>query len=108
MLLMDYVPNISVTKHVICDLCIGKSIPGKVRIFHFPKLTNQEEIMEKIQQKIVIGDYYDGTEPEIEDILHKYGVDHVVQSQDRNYHLYNNNCMDFSARLVRGRKLSNY
>ena len=105
MLLMDYVPNLSVTKQVIWDLCIGKTVPGKIRIFH---LTNSilvkgnyhENIMERVQQKIDHEDYYDGSEPIILPILCKYGVDQVIQSQDHKYHLYNNNCWHFSKKCI--------
>jgi hypothetical protein len=103
MLLMDYVPNIPVTNHVIWDLCIGKSIPGKIRIFRFSKsiLDNQEPLMERVQQKITREDYYDGSESEIKHILCKYGVDQVISSQDSKYHLYHNNCMGFSSRIIK-------
>jgi predicted ATP-dependent Lon-type protease len=103
MLLMDYVPNIPVTNQVIWDLCLGKSIPGKVRIFHFSKsiLDHHESIMERVQQKIIREDYYHGSEPEIKQLLCKYGVDQVVLSQDSNYHLYHNNCMGFSSRIIK-------
>ena len=101
MLLMDYVPNISVTKQVIWDLCIGKTVPGKIRIFHFTKSGyHQENIMERVQQKIDQGDYYDGSESNIISILCKYGVDQVVQSQDHHYQLYNNNCWHFSKKCI--------
>lgn len=109
MLLMDYVPNVSVTKQVVCDLCIGKTVPGKIRIFHFTKSENdQENIMERVQQQIDQEDYYDGSEPTILPILCKYGVDQVIRSQDHNYQLYNNNCWHFSTRLVRGRMPLHY
>jgi hypothetical protein len=105
MLLMDYVPNISVTKQVIWDLCIGKTVPGKIRIFHFTKSIlvkgkYQEDIMERVQQKIDQGDYYDGSESKIIPILCKYGVDQVILSQDHNYQLYNNNCWHFSKKCI--------
>jgi len=100
MLLIDYVPNISVTNQVICDLCIGKTVPGKIRIFHFTESGNQENIMERVQQKIDQGDYYDGSEPKIIPILCKYGIDQVIQSQDLNYQLYNNNCWHFSNKCI--------
>ena len=126
MLLMDYVPDLSVTNQVIWDLCIGKTVPGKIRIFHFGKgaeglqqLTQKvaslpekfgksilvkgnyhENIMERVQQKINQGDYYDGSEPIILPILCKYGVDQVILSQDHKYHLYNNNCWHFSKKCI--------
>jgi len=106
MLLIDYVPNISVTKQVIWDLCIGKTVPGKIRIFHFTESVlvngNQENIMERVQQKIDQGDYYDGSEPKIIPILCKYGIDQVIQSQsqDHHYHLYNNNCWHFCKKCI--------
>jgi hypothetical protein len=101
MLLMDYVPNLSVTNQVIWDLCIGKSIPGKIRIFHFTKpIHYQENIMERVQEKIDQGDYYNGSESNIIPILRIYGVDQVVQSQDNNYQLYTNNCWHFSKKCL--------
>jgi len=102
MLLMDYVPDLSVTNQVIWDLCIGKTVPGKIRIFHLTKsiLDNHENIMERVQQKIDHEDYYDGSEPIILPILCKYGVDQVILSQDHNYQLYNNNCWHFSKKCI--------
>ena len=103
MLLMDYVPDISVTKQVIFDLCIGKYIPGKIRIFHLERgaiLDNHKNIMERVQQKIENEDYYDGSEPKIIPILCKYGVDQVILSQDRKYQLYDNNCWHFSKKCI--------
>jgi hypothetical protein len=102
MLLMDYVPDLSVTNQVIWDLCIGKTVPGKIRIFHLTKsiLDNHENIMERVQKKIDQGDYYDGSESKIIPILCKYGVDQVILSQDHNYQLYNNNCWHFSKKCI--------
>jgi hypothetical protein len=105
MLLMDYVPDLSVTDQIIWDLCIGKTVPGKIRIFHLTKSilvkgNYHENIMERVQQKIDQGDYYDGSESKIIPILCKYGVDQVILSQDHNYQLYNNNCWHFSKKCI--------
>lgn len=78
-LLMDYVPDVEVNAKVAVDLCMGKCVPGKMRVFMFD-LVKKTEVIRLLQDKITNGDFYE--------IQHR--------RENNQYHLYKNNCWRFS------------
>lgn len=81
--LVDYVPDVDVTPKVAIELCMGKFVPGKVRIFMFDSV-KKTEVIRLLQDKIVNGDFY---------VIHH-------ETRKSNYHLYRNNCWRFSRNVT--------
>ena len=81
--LVDYVPDVEITPKVAIELCMGKSVPGKVRIFLVDSV-KKTEVIRLVQEKIVNGDFY------------------VIRHETNNfeYHLYRNNCWRFSRNMT--------
>jgi hypothetical protein len=96
-LLMDYVPNITVTRSVVGDLLLGRYVPGMVRVFHSPRAPPYD-IPLWLQDQISQGFFYVGSDPRIQPLLRAYGMEEVVHNQSMWYHLYTNNCWDFVRR----------
>lgn len=99
-LVMDYVPDITVTNYIIWELCLGKSIPGRIRIFKLKRSPNRHVSMDDIQEKIDRGDFYYGTEPDIAPLIHKYGLETLISTQQPGYNLFRNNCWNFSQKCT--------
>jgi hypothetical protein len=96
-LLLDYVPNITLSRGTLGELFLGRSIPGMVRVFHHPSALPDDLpgwLRGQVDQRL----YYDGLDPRVYPLLHAYGMEGVVHNQSMRYHLYTNNCWDFVRR----------
>jgi hypothetical protein len=96
-LLLDYVPNINLTRSVAIDLILGRYVPGMVRVFHTPRVPPYD-IPVWLQHQISQGSFYVGSDPHIQPLLRAYGMEEVVRNHSQWYHLYTNNCWDFVRR----------
>ena len=83
--LVDYVPDLEVNMKVAVDLCMGKCVPGKMRMFMFDSV-KKTEIIRLLQYKIANGDFYE--------------IQHSNPREKSKYHLYNNNCWRFSRNVT--------
>ena len=84
--LVDYVPDVEVTPYVAVKLCIGNSVPGKMRLFTFDSVVKKTEVIRLLQDKISQGDFYEIRRPS--------------QKEPSTYHLYRNNCWRFSRNVT--------
>ena len=96
-LLLDYVPNITLSRWTVGELILGRSIPGMVRVFHHPS-TLPDDLPEWLQGQVDQRIYYDGLDPHVYPLVRAYGMEGVVHNQSMWYQLYTNNCWDFVRR----------
>lgn len=80
---VDYVPDVEVNAKVAVDLCMGKCVPGKIRVFMVDSV-KKTEVMWLLQDKIINGDFYE---------IHN-------GREKSKYHLYKNNCWRFSRNVT--------
>jgi hypothetical protein len=83
--LVDYVPDVEVNARIAVDLCMGKCVPGKIRMFVFDSV-KKTDVIRLLQDKITHGDFYE--------------VQHSNLREKSKYHLYKNNCWRFSKNMT--------
>jgi hypothetical protein len=95
-LMIDYVPDVDITPKVAVKLCMGNTVPGKVRIFAFESAVKKTEILQAFHDKIKQGDFYA--------ITSTTNSTKGPSSSLARYHLYRNNCWRFSKTLMTTRR----
>jgi hypothetical protein len=83
--LVDYVPDVEVNAKVAIDLCMGKCVPGKMRVFMVDSV-KKTEVIRLLQDKIINGDFYE--------------IQHNNLREKSKYNLYMNNCWRFSRNVT--------
>jgi hypothetical protein len=101
---VDYVPDVpAMDLSTIVHLCLGGTVPGVVRVFHFDRVASSE-ILDRVQERVARRDWSSVPFPEGTWTAQQLGA--TESHSPSAYSLYRHNCVHFVESFLRKLKRS--